>query len=582
MATDLSHHLDLPNIGGDREVVEPAPKRRFGFFRSEKGIIISVAVVLLIIGAGVFALVSHNKQQVADNSGIHKIKHIIIIMQENRSFDSYFGTFPGADGIPMKNGVPTVCVPDPRTNTCQKPYHDTSDKNTGGPHGQTNATADIDGGKMDGFIAQSEGSNKGCGTAPECASSSQSDVMGYHTAQEIPNYWTYAKDFTLDDHLFQSNASWSLPEHLYLVSEWSAKCTKAGDPQSCVNELQNPGNPPDQKQAANNLISKCKAGNNTPACQKALEADGITPDIEQQLHTLIAQNCNLQSSYNSATDSYGSQAFTSCENAINNATVNIPPKMKQKLITAANGLMPPDYAWTDLTYLLHKQNVTWGFYVMNGTQPDCQDDSDVTCASVTQNSHTPGIWNPLPYFDTVRQDGQLGNIQSLNNFYDAARKGTLPAVSWITPSGNVSEHPPALVSTGQGYVTGLIDTIMKSPDWKSTAIILSWDDWGGFYDHVAPPKVDANGFGLRVPSIIISPYAKQGYIDHQTMSQDAYVKFIEDDFLNSQRIDPKTDGRPDPRPDVRENQPQVGNLVNDFNFNQTPRQPVVLKGGVIY
>src|SRR5438309_2769239 len=87
-------------------------------------------------------------------SGIHKIKHIIVIMQENRSFDSYFGTYPGVDGIPMVNGVPTVCVNVPVTGQCVKPYHDSQDLNHGGPHGALNATADIDNGKMDGFIAQ--------------------------------------------------------------------------------------------------------------------------------------------------------------------------------------------------------------------------------------------------------------------------------------------------------------------------------------------------------------------------------------------------------------------------------------------
>ncbi len=117
---------------------------------------------------------------------------------------------------------------------------------------------------------------------------------------------------------------------------------------------------------------------------------------------------------------------------------------------------------------------------------------------------------------------------------------------------------------------------MKSPDWSSTAIFLQWDDWGGFYDNVAPPSVDQNGYGLRVPAMVISPYAKKGYIDHQTLSSDAYLKFIEDDFLGSSRINPKTDGRPDPRPDVREDVKILGNMVNDFNFSQAPRKPVLL------
>ena len=125
-------------------------------------------------------------------------------------------------------------------------------------------------------------------------------------------------------------------------------------------------------------------------------------------------------------------------------------------------------------------------------------------------------------------------------------------------------------------MTALINAAMKSPDWNSTAIFLSWDDWGGFYDNVMPPNVDKNGYGLRVPSIVISPYAKKGFIDNQTLSSDAFLKFIEDDFLGGGRLNPKTDGRPDPRPGVRENESILGNLVNDFNFNQAPRKPFLL------
>jgi phospholipase C len=200
----------------------------------------------------------------------------------------------------------------------------------------------------------------------------------------------------------------------------------------------------------------------------------------------------------------------------------------------------------------------------------------MSCSTVTQSAQTPGIWNPLPHFTDVLQDGQLGNIQTLTNFYTAAKAGNLPAVSWIDPNGTVSEHPTALVSAGQTYVTGLINAVMQSPDWSSTAIFLSWDDWGGFYDHVVPPVVDQNGYGLRVPGMVISPYARSGYIDHQILSHDAYNKFIEDDFLGGQRLNPATDGRPDPRPFVRETNPLLGNLANEFDFTQAPRAPEVL------
>jgi hypothetical protein len=157
----------------------------------------------------------------------------------------------------------------------------------------------------------------------------------------------------------------------------------------------------------------------------------------------------------------------------------------------------------------------------------------------------------------VQQDHQLNDIQSLHSYFHAARTGTLPAVSWVTPSGPDSDHPPASIHRGQAYVTAVINAAMKSPDWKSTAIFLAWDDWGGFYDHVVPPAVDQNGYGLRVPAITISPYARKGFIDHQTLSSDAYLKFIEDDFLGGARLNPATDGRPD----VREDEPTLGNLV---------------------
>jgi phospholipase C len=167
-------------------------------------------------------------------------------------------------------------------------------------------------------------------------------------------------------------------------------------------------------------------------------------------------------------------------------------------------------------------------------------------------------------------------VQSTENFLLQAQRGTLPAVSWLAPSADVSEHPPAKVSAGQTYVTQLINTVMNGPNWKDCAIFLAWDDWGGFYDHVVPVKVDQNGYGLRVPSLVISPYARRGFIDHQTLSFDAFAKFIEDDFLDGQRLDPKTDGRPDPRPTVREDASQLGDLRRGFDFDQNPRQPLIL------
>jgi phospholipase C len=447
----------------------------------------SASLAGLLLGSG--ELPGHRHEaRAADRDGIHKIRHVVIIMQENRSFDNYFGTYPGADGIPIENGVPTVCNPDPGTKICVKPYHDTRDRNAGGPHDTVDAIKDVDGGKMDGFQRQArkgrflachQTDNPGCSLTPKTP-----DVMGYHDWHEIPNYWDYARNFVLQDHMFEADNSWSLPAHLALVSGWTARCSRHGDPMSC--------------------------------------------------HSAI-------------TAPFGATS-------------------KGKKV---------DYPWTDLTWLMHRFHVSWRYYVANGSQPDCSDNM-MFCPHVPQSAKTPGIWNPLPRFDDVKQDHQLGDIRPLRDFFHAANSGGLPAVTWIAPSQGVSEHPPGLISAGQTYVTHLIDTIMRGPDWNSTAIFLAWDDWGGFYDHVKPPRVDGEGYGLRVPALVISPYARRGYIDHQVLSSDAYLKFIEDDFLHSRRIDPHNDGRPDSRPNVRENARILGNLAQDFDFDQKPRPALIL------
>jgi phospholipase C len=402
----------------------------------------------------------------------------------------------------MHGGQPAACLPVPDGSTCMRPYHDPNDRNRGGPHNMRASKTDVDGGKMDGFLRALVTTRIRCLTPgdPACAPRiGHPDVLGYHDAREIPNYWRYAHDFVLQDHLFEPIASWSLPSHLFMISEWSARCTRLHDPSSCVNAPESPDFPPD-----------------------------FRPNV---------------------------------------ARMHRPGH--------------PDYAWTDLTYLLHRGGVSWAYYVMSGDDPACARDLH-RCAGVPRRDRTLGIWNPLPGFDTVKDDGQLGNVKDLREFYTAAKNGTLPSVVWIAPSLKYSEHPPATVSAGQAYVTGLIDAVMRSPEWDSTAIFLSWDDWGGFYDHVVPPTVDENGYGMRVPGLVISPYARKGFIDHQTLSHDAYVKFIEDDFLNGARIDPRTDGRPDPRPDVRENQKILGDLRADFDFSQPPRPPEILPGGVVW
>ena len=385
------------------------------------------------------------------------VKHVVILEMENRSFDSFFGTYPGVNGIPSN----VTCNPDPQSGQCIYPYHDTSTINYGGPHGVRATRVDLDGGALDGFVKAAEQKNN---LDPD-----PDEVMGYHTCAEIPTYCQYASRYTLADNFFAATSSWSTMAHLFLVSGWSAKCTVPGDPMSCVS----------------------------------------------------------------------------------NNDINIKNL--------------PDYPWTDLTWLLHAAGVSWGYYVYDQQHPMVPGDGDDERPGPNDGPTLGGAWNPLPLFDDVKADGQLGDIQSGTNFDAQVAAGTLPVVSWVIPSFNESDHPNADLVNGQAWVKHVVDELQASPQWSSTIVFLQWDEWGGFYDHVVPPVIDKLGYGFRSPLIIIGPMVKSGHIDHQLLSSDAELKFIEDLFLGSERID-ANDGRPDSRPDVREIEPALGDLRKDLTL----------------
>jgi phospholipase C len=411
------------------------------------------------------------------HSSVPQLKHIVIIVQENRSFDSYFGTYPGANGIPMHNGKPTICNPNPNTGKCIYSYLDFHTINDGGPHDQVTFRIDLDDGKMDGFITSAK------------SYPSPNKVMAYHDGTLLKNYWAYARQYVLQDNLFAPSETYSLPEHLYLVSNWSAYCSIINKPSTC------------------------------------------------------------QSSF-----------------------------APSEPVTGA-------YAWTDITWLLHAAHVPWKYYVFAGQSADVinpGEDDGLHGIYVKQDVSIGSQWNPMPAFSDVVQDGQTNDIVPGTSFYNDAAAGTLPAVSWVIPDAIYSEHPPNSVGKGMRYVTGLVNAAMKSPDWNTTAIFITWDEWGGLFDHVAPPAVDWSGYGFRVPGIVISPWAQHNVVDHQLLSFDAYNKLIEDLFLNSKRLDPRTDGRHDPRPDVRETYPPLGNLLDDFDFSQRPRPPMLLPNAIIH
>lgn len=390
--------------------------------------------------------------------GLRKIKHFVFIMQENRSFDSYFGTYPGADGIP-----PGVCLENPAGGPCVKPYHDTQDVNRGGPHDQSNALADVDRGRMDGFVAEAyAGKSVKLSTLPcpptkvTCAPGlDPRDVMGWHDDREIPNYWNYAHLYVLQDHMFSSVDSFTLPNRLYSLAAQSG---------GYINHDQ--------------------------------------------------------------------------------------PK-------------PTEYNFEEITERLSAAHVDWKYYVTSGKQPDTEDGQVVGSGSKQlQYPDEYTFFNPLPAFPSVQNDPeQRRRMVDTTQFYVDARTGQLPEVSWVVPSDAVSEHPPSSVGVGMAYVTGLVNAVMEGPDWDSTAIFISYDEWGGFYDHVVPPAVDQYGLGIRVPGLVISPYARQGYIDHRAHSPAAWLRIVEERFAV-----PELTGRDASSDD----------MLQDFDFNQAPRPPVIL------
>ena len=390
--------------------------------------------------------------------GLEKINHFVFIMQENRSFDHYFGTYPGAEGLP-----PGVCLSDPNPAAmCVSPFHDANNVNRGGPHGWDNSHGSTDNGKMDGFLIESYkgistvGSEPCMPPAPTCTPGKDPrDVMGWHDAREIPNYWNYANLYVLQDRMFESVASYSLPAHLYML---------------------------------------------------AAQSGGYTGNKQTK---------------------------------------------------------PARYDFTEITELLTTGQITWKYYVTSGTSPDTEDGHVV--GSQSQEKQDPlnyTFWNPLPAFPKVIGDpAQKRGLVDLSQFYMDAQSGTLPQVSWIIPTGAVSEHPPGGVQQGMEYVTGLVNAIMQGPNWKDTAIFISWDDWGGFYDHVPPPTVDQYGLGIRVPGLAISPYARQGYIDHKTYSFESWLRIVEERFS----VTPMT---------ARDN--TANDMIDSFDFTQQPRSPVML------
>ncbi|HEX3044723.1 MAG TPA: alkaline phosphatase family protein [Bacillota bacterium] len=315
-----------------------------------------------------------------------QIEHILFLIQENHSFDNYFGTFPGADGLspgiklPLYLGGPGVVAP----------FHFSFDLSHDLNHSWETAHAAYNGGKMDGFIYAER----------------SLDTMGYYDESDLPNYWAYARRFTLCDHFFSSLMGPSLPNHLYTIAAQSG------------GEIRNRVKPP-------------QGG----------------------------------------------------------------------------------YDFKTMAELLEASKISWKYY------------------DGKANPRSFWLWNPLPGFKAFMKNGRLmSHLVSNLEYFKDIRNGSLPAVAWIVPNVRESEHPPVNIQLGMWYVTAFVNALMKSPYWRNTLLVVLWDDYGGFYDHATPAQVDQYGYGPRVPAIIISPYAKAGYIDHTRYDFTSVLRTIENRF----------------------------------------------------
>lgn len=372
--------------------------------------------------------------------GFEKIQHIVFIIKENRTFDNYFGTFPGADGV--TTGTISTGQVIPLGHTPDRTRHDIG-------HSWRDAVLSIDGGKMDKFDLIPGGNVRG-------------EYLAYTqlTEKDIPNYFAYARNFVLADRMFSSLTGPSFPNHLYTVGAQSG--------------------------GAINNPSRTKG---VWGCDSD---EGATVQVMDD-HGGITQQF-------------------------------------------------PCFDFPTLADLLQTAGVSWKYYA-------------------PQRGQAGYIWNALDAIRHIRNTPLwTEHVAPDGQFAADARSGRLPAVSWLV-MGRASEHPPASTCYGENWSVEQVNAIMQGPDWPSTAIFITWDDFGGFYDHVAPPKVDAFGFGPRVPLLIISPYAKSGYVSHTQYEFSSLLKFVEARYG---------------LPPLTARDREANSTLDSFDFAQAPHPPLVL------
>jgi phospholipase C len=383
----------------------------------------------------------------APGQGIQKVRHIVFLIKENRSFDHYFGTFPGADGVTsgkdsLGNVVPLTQAPD------ETPY------DLG--HSWRDALIAIDGGGMGKFDQIENGNVNGY----------QLPYTQFHES-DIPNYFAYARNFVLADRMFSSMAGPSFPNHLYTV---------------------------------------------------AAEAGGV---IENPHPGIKAWGCDSDESQTVLVEHHAEKAGEHEDDRVS--------------------AEPPCFDFKTLADSLEAAHTSWKYYAPGQGQYGYQ----FSTLDAIRHIRRSALWA-----EKVVPDSQ---------FAADALNGRLPAVSWLV-TGDTNEHPPHSTCAGENWTVRQMNAVMQGPDWNSTVVFVTWDDFGGFYDHVPPPAVAGESLGLRVPLLILSPYARRGYVSHTEYDFSSFLKFAELRFH---------------LPALNDRDSKAGDMLDSFDFGQNPLPPLL-------
>jgi phospholipase C len=413
-----------------------------------------VGIVVLIVLSGCGGS-SSNPTTVTPGTPNAAIKHIVFFIKENRTFDNYFGTYPGANGATTATDSTGQVVP-LRHQADQIPDID---------HSSQGAKAAWDNGKMDKFDLLHSSVKKGSGASAPYTNNSLTQLY----QSNIPDYWTYAQNFVLGDNMFSSLMGPSFPNHLYTIAAQSG-----------------------------GVVNNPKTDGNIGTLGKASLGWGC--DVAHQ--TVQVEN--------------GSGAVSNQEACFNFQT---------------------------LADELDAKHYSWRYYA--------------------PPSGTGGyIWSTFNAIKHIRYGPDWKFVVPTEQFMTDAASGNLPTVSWVVTPAQYSEHPPASVCVGENWTVRMLNSLMQGPNWSSTAVFLTWDDFGGFYDHVPPQQIDNYGLGFRVPLLVISPYAKKGFIDHTQFEYSSMLRFAEDELG---------------LPNLTNRDKAANDMMDAFDFSQNALPPLVLK-----